>query len=381
MSHTSRRRLLVTLAVGATALSAGAALAVPAAASSARHPAGNEFLQTNLVSDLSNQNAKVVDPDLQNPWGLAFGPTTPLWVSDNNNGLATVYAIAAGGTGATKANLTVALPGGRVSTGDGGSPTGQVFNGGTGFVVTSAAGSGPARFIFSAESGQISAWSPVADPVSGGKSTAQVVYSSPTAVYKGLTIATDRAGTTLLYATNFHDRSVDVFDTSFNLVQVKGGFADPSIPWNYAPFGIQAIGDKIYVTYAEQDAAKHDDVPGPGHGFVDVFNDRGFLVDRVASRGALDSPWGLAMAPDGFGGLGDTLLVGNLGNGWINSFEPFSGKFRGPLLDGQGRPIAIDGLWGLAFGTASTGGTGTLLFSAGINNQQDGLIGALNPAS
>ena len=377
MSHKSRRRLLAALAAGALAVGTGAVFAQPAGATASSHPQ-NEFTQTNLVSDRAGQHAQIVDQDLLNPWGLAFGPTTPLWVSDNNSNVATVYAIPPGGATVTKADLTVTLPGGRASTDDGGSPTGQVFNAGTGFVVTSPAGSGPARFIFSAEAGQISAWSPVADPVTGGTSTAQVVFSSPTAVYKGLTIATDDAGT-FLYASNFHDGTVDVFDSSFNRVHLAGDFRDRTIPRGYAPFGIQAIGSDIYVTYALQDAAKHDDVAGPGHGFVDVFTTDGFLIKRVASRGTLDSPWGLALAPSGFGPFGGKLLVGDFGDGRINAFGPFGGFF-GQLRDQAHRRIVIDDLWGLAFGTATTGGTGTLLFSAGINDQQDGLLGSINPA-
>jgi len=366
--------LVVALPVTATATTPaaqhGSAVAAPA-----WHPAGSEFHQTNLVADQASAGAVITDPQALNPWGFAFSATSPLWVSDNNSGLATLYSIPPGGTTVTKAGLVVTVNGGRTSTNDGSSPTGQVFNGGTGFVVTGTAGSGPARFIFDSESGQIQAWSPAADPTHG-----LVEVSSPTAVYKGLTIATTDQGT-FLYAANFNAGTVDVFDSTFKLTHLLGSFTDPGIPGNYAPFGIQEINGLIYVTYAQQDAAKHDDVAGPGKGFVDIYTTNGLLIRRLASRGALNAPWGLAQAPAGFGRFGGDLLVGNFGNGWINAFHQFSGFPAGPLLTDKGWPIAIDGLWSLDFGTAAMGGTGTLLFSSGPNGQADGLIGSLNPAS
>jgi|SRR5579859_744013 len=370
-----------SFAVGLLAVAVPAALAVATAvpgASAMTFGAENEFHQTNLISDLATQGAQVVDPNLQNAWGLALGPTTPLWVADNNSGVATVYTINVGGTMAQKFNLTVTLPGGRASTGDSSSPTGQVFNPTSGFVVTSKAGSGPGLFIFSAEAGQISAWNPKADPITAGASTAQVEFSSPTAVYKGLTIASTFFGT-FLYASNFHDGTVDVFDSHFHLVHLFGDFRDRRLPAGYAPFGIQAIGGFIYVSYALQNAAMHDDVAGPGHGFIDIYTTTGFLVKRLVSRGDLNSPWGLAVAPDGFGPFGDRLLVGNFGDGLIHAYGLFSGRPLGALLDENRQPIQIDDLWALKFGTAATGGTGTLLFSAGINDEKDGLVGSINP--
>jgi uncharacterized protein (TIGR03118 family) len=360
----------------AAGLAAATALPVGSAQAAA---APNAFVQTNLVSDLSDQGAQVVDPDLKNAWGLAMSVASPLWVANNNSGTSTIYSIPAGGTTVTKAGLTVDIPGGRVSTGDSSSPTGQVFNSTTGFVVTSSAGSGPGLFLFSSEPGQITAWNPAADPAVNGVSTASLMFSSPTAVYKGLAIASTDQGT-FLYASNFHDGTVDVFNSQFQLVHLAGAFSDPFLPSGYAPFGIQNINGLIYVTYALQDAAKHDDVPGRGHGFIDVYTSNGFLVERLASRGSLDSPWGLAMAPDGFGPFGGQLLVGNFRDGLIHVYGLFSGRFAGTLRNAQHQPIQIDHLWALRFGTASTGGTGTLLFSAGINDEQDGLIGSINPA-
>ncbi len=377
-SRLSRPRSVTARALAlAVPAAVAAAIAIPSGPALASGP-GNEFHQTNLISDLSNQGAQVVDRNLQNSWGLAFSPTSPLWVSDNNSGVATLYSIGVGATTAKKVALTVTLPGGRASTNDGSSPTGQVFNPTSGFVVTTAAGSGPADFIFAAEAGQISAWNPVADPVASGASTATVEFSSPTAVYKGLAIATTDDGT-FLYASNFHDGTVDVFNSKFQLVHLAGDFTDPDLPPGYAPFGIQNINGLIYVSYALQNAAKHDDVAGTGHGFIDIYTSNGFLVKRLVSHVDLNSPWGLAEAPDGFGPFGGDLLVGNFGNGLIHAFGLFSGVPRGALLNEQHQPIQIDDLWALKFGTATTGGTGTLLFSAGINDQNDGLVGAINP--
>jgi uncharacterized protein (TIGR03118 family) len=376
MSRFVRSRAALTLGAGLLAITvpATAAAAAPGAAPSA---ARNAFHQTNLISNLANQGAQVVDPDLQNSWGLALSPTSPLWVADNNSGVATVYSVNVGGTKVQKVNLTVTLPGGRASTGDGSSPTGQVFNPTNGFVVTSKSGSGPAFFIFSAEAGQISAWNPMADPVVNGKSTAQVEFSSRTAVYKGLTIASVGRNT-FLYASNFHDGTVDVFNTKFRHVHLRGNFRDPRLPRGYAPFGIQEIRGFIYVTYALQNKAKHDDVAGRGHGFIDIYTTNGFLVKRLVSRGDLNSPWGLAMAPSGFGPFGRTLLVGNFGDGLIHAYGLASGRPFGALRNERGRPIQIDDLWALHVGTAATGGTHTLLFSAGINDEKDGLVGSIN---
>jgi uncharacterized protein (TIGR03118 family) len=238
---------------------------------------------------------------------------------------------------------------------------------------------GPALFIFSSESGHIIAWSPAADPVVNGMSTAQVKFSSRSgAVFKGLAIDSTRFGT-FLYATDFHNGRVDVFNSRFHLVHLPGSFRDRHLPRGYAPFGIRAIDGFIYVTYAKQNADRHDDVAGPGHGFIDVFTPSGFLVERLVSRGALDSPWGLEVAPKGFGPFGGKLLVGNFGNGRIHAYGLFSGRPDGTLRIKHDKPITIDGLWALQFGTATTGGTGTLLFSAGPNGEADGLLGSLNP--
>jgi uncharacterized protein (TIGR03118 family) len=372
-SRLPRLRSLATAALAVTVPAALAVAAVAPAASARTHGPRNEFSQTNLVSDLTTVGAQIVDPNLKNPWGLAFGPTTPLWVANNGTSVATLYGVSPGGATATQVPLVVTLP--PMDS----SPTGQVFNPTNGFVLKSKAGKGPALFIFSSEGGQIIAWSPVADPVVNGASTAQVKFSSKTAVFKGLTIASTRSGT-FLYATDFHNGRVDVFNSRFHLVHLRGHFTDRHLPSGYAPFGIRVIDGFIYVTYAKQDADRHDDVAGLGHGFIDVFTTSGFLVERLVSRGALDSPWGLEVAPKGFGPFGGKLLVGNFGNGRIHAYGLFSGRPAGTLRTAHHKPITIDGLWALQVGTATTGGTGTLLFSAGLNDEADGLVGAINPA-
>jgi uncharacterized protein (TIGR03118 family) len=358
-----------------------AAVSPAAAQDTGSHP-GNAFVQTNLVSNRNDQGAQVVDANLKNPWGVAMGPSTPLWASDNNAAVATLYSIAPGGMSAMKVPRTVNIPGGRASTGDGPSPTGQVFNPTSGFQVTGASGTGPALFIFDSEAGQLSGWSPVADPFSPDMATAELKPGrTPTAVYKGLAIGTNSKGT-FLYATNFHDGTVDVFNDQWVPVSMPGGFSDPHLPVGYAPFGIQVINDLVYVTYAEQNAQAHDDVAGHGHGFVDIYTLNGFLIERLASRGALNSPWGLEVAPPSFGRFAGDLLVGNFGDGRISVFDPFTPQqFFGQLTDDHHRPISIDGLWSIRVGTSTTGGTGTVLFTAGINGEQDGLLGSINPAS
>ncbi len=289
-------------------------------------------------------------------------------MADNGTGLSTLYN---GNTGG-KLGLTVTVPG---------APTGIVFNGGPGFVVKSGLLSGPARFIFSSEDGTISGWNPTVSPT-----VAQIAvnHSLEGAVYKGLAIAQTVAGDRL-YATNFYAGTVEVFDSSFN--SVPGGFTDPTLPEGYAPFGVQNLGGTIYVTYALQDEHKHDDVPGQGHGFVNAFDAAGTLIRRVASKGQLDSPWGLAMAPADFGKFSGDLLVGNFGNGRIHAFDPEDtngrGELqkRGPLHSVDGRPIEIDGLWALAFGNgASAGPKHTLFFTAGPFEEQHGLFGKLEVA-
>jgi uncharacterized protein (TIGR03118 family) len=201
--------------------------------------------------------------------------------------------------------------------------------------------------------------------------------SSTGAIYKGLAIAASPAGVHI-YAANFHSGTIEVFDTNFNLVTLAGIFSDPTIPAGFAPFNIQNINGQLFVTYARQDAAREDDVPGPGAGYVNVFDTNGILVRRFASAGTLNAPWGVVRAPAGFGGFSNNLLIGNFGDGKINAFDPVSGAFRGQLENGKGRAIQIDGLWALVFGNGGTGGdTDKLYFTAGIEDEKHGLFGQI----
>jgi uncharacterized protein (TIGR03118 family) len=252
----------------------------------------------------------------------------------------------------------------------GGSPTGQVFNTSTGFEITPGQ---PAAFIFASESGNITAWNPAQG------TSAVMMASTPDAVYKGLALASTSTGT-YLYASNFHAGRIDVFDSTFKLTTVTGSFTDPNLPAGYAPFNVQEIGGSLYVTYALQDADAHDDVKGPGHGFVDEFTPDGALVRRLVSQGRLDSPWGLALAPSDFGRFSGALLVGNFGNGRIHAYDPTTGHLLG-TLGADRHPVVIDGLWGLRFGNGVAGNTNSLLFTAGPKDESHGLFGVINPVS
>jgi uncharacterized protein (TIGR03118 family) len=256
-----------------------------------------------------------------------------------------------------------------------------VFNPTDKFVVSDMHGHmGPALFIFAGEDGVVSGWSPKVPP--GNQAIVMYDGSDEGDVYKGLAIATDCKGRTRLYATDFHNARVVVLDDEFNEVDLgEERFDDDHLPKGYAPFGIAAFGDRIFVTYALQDDVKHDDVPGRGHGFIDEYDLEGRLVRRVASRGALNSPWGLAMGPESFGRFDDDLLVGNFGDGRIHAFaQSHWGRFffDGTLRDAKGKPIEIDGLWSIMPGNgAAAGSKNDLYFTAGINHEADGLFGLI----
>ena len=348
------RLLVAGLAV--VAIAAAGAVATGAAASGAK-----QYTVHNLVSDQPGV-ADWTDPNLVNAWGIAAGPTTPWWVNDNGTDVSTLY----NGDGVPQpagSPLVVSVVGG---------PTGIVFNGGTGFVVSKEGSSGPARFMFATEAGKIRGWSPaVPPPPLSTQSFVVVNRSDEGAVFKGLAILGDR-----IYATDFHNAKVDVFDSKFH--QVQGGFVDPSLPKGFAPFGIQAIGNNIFVTYAKQDADAHDEVDGQGLGFVDEYSADGTLITRVASRGHLNAPWGVALAPRNFGFAGGDLLVGNFGDGRINAFGALFQPV-GRLLGTDGKPLTIDGLWGIGFGNGSgSGDTNDLYFAAGPDGEMHGLFGEIS---
>ncbi len=350
--------------------------------------AANRYVQHNLVSDIAGA-ADHTDPCLINPWGIAASPTSPLWVSANGSGLSTVYD----GNG-NAANLIVQISGSAGAQGSGqqcgkttfgaGSPSGIVFNNTAFFPL----GASPATFLFSSEQGVIAGWNGAAG--STGKIMAD--RSASGSVYKGLAIATRSKGP-LLYAADFGNGKVDVFDSNMNLVSLPGAFTDSQIPAGFAPFNIQNLGGSLYVAYARQDARHHDDVAGRGNGYVDVYDLNGLLLSRLITGGPLNSPWGLVLAPTGFGDIGGALLVGNFGDGSINAFHADTGVFLGALRDGAGTAIHIPGLWGLTFGngsranpaaTPSGGDANTLYFTAGIAGpdtlESHGLLGTLQPA-
>jgi uncharacterized protein (TIGR03118 family) len=324
----------------------------------------NSYTVTNLVSNTASIPAVIHDPNLRNAWGLTASSGSPWWVSDNATDVSTLYN---GNTPVSKVPLTVSVPT---------APTGTVFNIASGaFAVTG----GTSLFLFATEHGQILGWP-------GGSGAAQVSAAhsfAPGAIYKGLAIANTSAGPRL-YATDFHNARVDVWDGAWNLVNPMSSFVDPSIPAGYGPFGIQRIGDTIFVTYAKQDADAEDDVHGQGLGFVDAYDTAGNLQGRVAQHGQLNAPWGLAMAPASFGRFANDLLVGNFGDGQINAYEVQpNGNFehRGELRGTDGKPITIDGLWALEFGNDGRAGPSrTLFFTAGPNDEEDGLFGSIDPS-
>jgi uncharacterized protein (TIGR03118 family) len=348
--------------VGLMCVLVGAAfLAVSA---SAREQAGPDIFTVHaLVSDDTTATpAPAADASLVNGWGLSAGPTTPWWTSNNGSNTSTLYS----GVGA-KSALTVAVAG---------APTGTVFNGNAAdFAVSQNGKSGSARFLFATEGGTILGWSPT---VNGTNAIVGADRSAGGAVYKGLAIANDK-----LYATDFHNGRVDVFDSKFQLVPTTG-FTDSKVPDGFAPFGIQSLGGSIFVTYAKQDAAKKDDDPVPGQAYVDEFTPDGQLVARVINSGKknapLNAPWGLAMAPADFGPFGGDLLVGNFGNGRISAYTKAASGwvYKGQLRVGNGTPIAVDGLWAIAFGNgAAAGPTSTLYFLAGPSDEKHGLFGSI----
>lgn len=333
------------------------------------------YAQTNLVSDGSVPAATISD-NLINPWGISHSPTGPFWVSDNGTGLTTIYD----GAGsivpvAGQDAITIAAPPGQDTPS---APTGQVFNiAGSGFDITANGVTAPSVFLFATEDGTISGWAPTVDP-SSSVIAVDNSQDGNDAVYKGLAIGTTDQGT-FLYAANFRNGTVDVFDSTFNKVN---SFTDPNLPPSYAPFNVQVLDNKLYVTFAQQDAAKHDDVAGPSHGFVDTFDLNGTMLDRVASRGVLDSPWGLDIAPKGFGQFSGDLLVGNFGDGTIDAFDPKTDKFLGQLLGGDGNPLQIQDLWAITNGTGSAGtNPKAVYFTAGGQDEQHGLFGSLSSMS
>lgn len=360
--------------VGGLALLMGAAIGTAVGGP----PAASGYRQQNLVSDVPGL-ARFTDPLLVNAWGISFPPTGPFWISANETGVSVVYD-RNGRPFPFRNPLVVKIPPSAGSDESTGHPTGQVFNGTTGFVVSAGGLSGPARFLFASEDGTITGWSPI---VNRSMAITAVDNSGSEAIYKGLAMASVN-GAAYLYAADFHNAKVDIFDSAFNAVTSFGSntpFADPDLPAGYAPFNIRNLGGMLYITYALQDEDAEDDVPGPGHGFVDVYMPDGTFVKRLISMGKLNSPWGLEMAPSGFGRFSGALLVGNFGNGKINAYDPATGAWLGTLSDVHGNPLVIDGLWAITFGSGAQNGiagkSDTLYFTAGPDHESHGLFGQI----
>ena len=319
--------------------------------------ARNSYTRTDLVSDIPGL-AQQTDPNLVNPWGLTLG--NEFWVANNGTGTSTLYDL-----DGNPLPLVVTIPPSASNTGLS-LPTGQVFNPGSNFVVSNGTASGPAIFIFVGEDGSISGWNPAVDL---NNAILAVDHGANGAVYKGFAISD---GLDRLYATDFHHNKVEIYDGSFTEIDTASTFVDPTMPADYSPFGIQSINGSIYVTYGLQDATKTGDVAGPGHGFVSVFDTDGNFIKRLISHRPLNSPWGVALAPASFGKLSGRLLVGNFGNGRINSFDLNTGASLGPMRKSNGAPMAIGGLWALLF-------VGTDLYTtAGIDGEAHGLFSEIN---
>ncbi|WP_432943122.1 TIGR03118 family protein [Kribbella sp. CA-253562] len=346
----------------ATALVGGLALVAPATADAHTSRDGLAVQQVNLVSDVPGQ-AALLDPDLVNPWGLALGATSPLWVSNAGSSSSTLYSSAPGAVTATKVpTVRVDVP----------APSGQVANSGTGFVLSNGTASAPARFIFATLTGSIAAWAPPVSPLIGA---AQIKATVPGASYTGLAISptADR-----LYAANFAQNRIDVFDNAFAQVkQPWWSFRDFALPKGFAPFNVQTLGNRVFVSYAKVDPNTGRSVNTRGNGYVTEFTPDGHFVARIASRGNLNAPWGLAVAPASWGKLAGALLIGNFGDGRVNVVRRDSHGRLDQLKNTTGHPLVIPGLWALTPGTATTGGTDAIWFSAGIANETHGLLGVL----
>lgn len=342
------------------------------------------YQQTNLVSDLSDQKAAVVDANLKNPWGLTRSPTgSPFWVGNNNSGTSTLY----NGHGdplppPPKSPLVVIVPPSGFAPGMQSAPTGVVFNGSQDFQVAPGK---PAVFLFATEDGTISGWNPVANPPASATNAILKVDNSDngsanSAVYKGMTSA-EIDGKRFLYVTNFRSARVEVYDANFHRVRLgEDAFHAEEIPDGFAPFNVQNIGGTLFVTYAKQDAFRHDPVGGAGLGFVELFTPSGRHIGHLEHGDWFNAPWGVVWTTRDFGEFSNAILVGNFRSGWIAAFNGFTHKFIGFVKNPNDSIMTIDGLWSLTFANDGTAGlANTLYFTAGINNETDGLFGTITP--
>jgi uncharacterized protein (TIGR03118 family) len=335
-------------------------------------PAANTYVQHNLVADTASAGADFTDPNLVNPWGICTSAASPFWISDNGTGLSTLYTSIGTPNATTKptvpATSTIVL---------GGKPTGCVNNGTTtAFIINGNGKVGSPSFLFATENGSISGW---ASGVNAAQAYAVIDNSKNGAVYKGLAIGTPTGGTPRLYAPNFNTGAVEVYDQAWNTLAIA--FIDPAIPAGFAPFNVQNLGGKLYVTYAKQNVTKTEDVAGAGNGYVSIFDLNGNLLTHLISGGNLNSPWGVAIAPANFGDFGGDLLVGNFGDGAINVYNPTTGAFIAALQNASGATIHISGLWALQVGNGGSGGyPDAVYFTAGPGGEAHGLLGVLQAA-
>jgi uncharacterized protein (TIGR03118 family) len=320
----------------------------------------------------------VIDANLQNPWGIALAPGLPVWIADNNSNLATLYS----GAGAIETNevtgsadVGVSIPASAASVQA--NPTGQVYNANGGFLIPTSKGQETALFILDGEGGTLSAWAQDSGTTAVRAYDDGVANGADHAVYKGLATGSVN-GVSYLYATDLHNNKIDIFDTNFSKPSaMQGKFIDPTMPAGFVPFGIVAVTGQLYVTYAMQDSAKHDEVTGAGLGYVDIFDLSGNFVSRFASAGDLNAPWGIAVAPSGFGTLQGDVLIGNFGDGHINIFSP-EGTSMGSLSVTNGGTVAIPGMWSLVFGNGDPDKPATTLFyTAGFADQTNGVFGSI----
>jgi uncharacterized protein (TIGR03118 family) len=347
-----------------------AAIALWPALARAQH-----YVQTDLVSNTGS--AQAPDPNLRNAWGLVHSPASPWWISNNASGTSTL--VSASTTPVTVPPLVVTIPAPPGKSGNG-TPTGVVYNGSsTDFLL---APDKPALFIWVTEDGTVAAWNPNVNATQAiiKADNSQKPTKAEGAVYKGATIVVVN-GRRYLLAANFRSGRIDAFDSAFNQVRFdKHDFDDERIPRGYAPFNIETVGANVYVTYAKQDDTGMDDVPGAGLGRVVVYTQEGDVVARLEHGPWLNAPWGVALAPADFGVFSHALLVGNFGDGTIAAFNPVTGRFLGNVLNPDGTRLTITGLWGLSFGNGGASGPGnTLFFTAGPNDENDGLFGSLTP--
>jgi uncharacterized protein (TIGR03118 family) len=385
------RQVSISFAVGAAcALSlagcggGGSSGGISSSGSQMTQQTASGFVDTALVSNKTGVVATTttIDANLSNPWGLVTAPGLPFWIADNNSNSASLYS----GSGQIQTNAVtgstttaIAIP--ASATGVAANPTGQVYNGNGGFLIPTSNGQETALFIFSGEGGTIAAWA------KDSGATAVTAYDDGAtngtghAVYKGLALGSVN-GASFLYATDLHNNKVDVFDTNFaKPTAMQGKFIDPTMPAGFVPFGIAALNNQLYVTYAMQDAAMHDETAGAGLGYVDVFDFSGNFISRFASAGPLNAPWGIALAPAGFGSFQGDLLIGNFGDGTINIFAPNGTSLAtdmGPLTVSGGAAFAVPGLWALVFGDGdSDKPLTTLFYTAGFADQTDGVFGSI----